>query len=450
MNDHDRNPKDQYLVRHEDKVHGPFDAKFIETMILAGVYPSSVSLTKIEEPSRAAFSEDQKHKTRAIPEKAAKGTEETPLMDDQRSLKDTSAPRMLMPEMPPSESSDIQMVMTATPTSALILGGSDQEESGRKIFGCLICLCGLIIAALLFIKGWPDFYGIEWKKSQRTSTPVVGPSASGEIASEPAPEAIANVVSPAILGAGELRKVIEVKLSPEEGMQFCYCQPSKFSMGSPKTEKLRDDDENQVDVTIGQGFWMAKSECTQAQWAAIVEGNPSHFKGPHLPVESVSWEDVQGFIGKFNDRKSLGIGWRMALPTEAQWEYACRADTTSVFNLGDFLTGKMANIDGNHPYGTNTIRANLAKTCLVGQYGSNSFGIFDMHGNVREWCGDRYSKMLSGGQDPAGETSGNSRVVRGGSWLDAAAVCRSANRLETDPGLRRYDLGFRPVIIRSK
>ena len=452
MNDHERNPKDQYLVHHENKVQGPFDAEFIETMILAGVYPSSVKTSKFEESPRVSFTEDQKHQTSAIPEKEAMGTEETPFLENQRSPADTSAPRMLRPEMPPSESSDIQSVTPATQEPALISSSSDQEKVGRKIGGCLLCLGGLIITALLIINGWPDFFGIDWKKSQITSTPMVGPSVSGEGESEKAPKPNANGVMErtSIMDSGELGKVIEAKLSTEEGMQFCYCPPGKFKMGSPKTEKLRDDDENQVEVTLSQGFWMAKTECTQAQWAAIVEGNPSHFKGPHLPVESVSWEDVQGFIGKFNDRTSLGIGWRMALPTEAQWEYACRARTTSIFNFGDFLTGKMANIDGNLPYGTKTKRANLGKTCLVRQYGSNSFGIFDMHGNVWEWCEDRYSKMLSGGQDPVGETSGDSRVVRGGSWLDAAGSCRSANRMEINQALRRYDIGFRPVLIRSK
>jgi formylglycine-generating enzyme required for sulfatase activity len=202
-----------------------------------------------------------------------------------------------------------------------------------------------------------------------------------------------------------------------------------------------------VQVGISQGFWLGQTEVTQGQWAAAMGSNPSEFKGDNLPVEKVSWEDVQVFIGKLNQSAPLPGRWKYALPTEAQWEYACRAGTESVFSFGNVLNGMEANCDGNFPYGTTQRGPHLVKTATVGSYQPNKWGLYDMHGNVYEWCVDWYGKKLHGGVDPVGASTGSYRVFRGGSWGDYAQFCRAADRGWSTLELRIIRLGFRVAAV---
>jgi len=230
--------------------------------------------------------------------------------------------------------------------------------------------------------------------------------------------------------------VMSIKFPGGAVMKFCYCPPGSFKMGSPPSEKGRGQDEDQVNVRLSKGFWMAQTECTQAQWVALMGGNPSGFKGDDLPVETVNWDDVHRFITKLNDAKTLPAGWKVALPTEAQWEYACRAGTKTAFSFGESLNAKQANFDNT-----------LAKTSTVASYPANAWGLYDMHGNVWEWCEDFYGDKLVGGTDPSGVPSGSGRVYRGGPWYDVGEYCRSAYRGRDAPDFRSNRLGFRLVAV---
>ena len=191
-------------------------------------------------------------------------------------------------------------------------------------------------------------------------------------------------------------------------MRFCYCPPGQFTMGSPSSEPGHEGDENQVSVEIREGFWMAETEATQEQWESVMGSNPSDFKGSTLPVEQVSWEDVQAMVKKLNQEARPPSGYRFALPTEAQWEYACRAGTETAYAFGNKLSKTDANFDSKG-------------TVPVKSYRPNPWGLYDMHGNVWEWCEDWYGERLRGGVDPRGESSGVHRVLRGGSWNNFAA-----------------------------
>ncbi|MDF1814904.1 MAG: CHAT domain-containing protein [Verrucomicrobiales bacterium] len=248
------------------------------------------------------------------------------------------------------------------------------------------------------------------------------------------------------------------------GIIFCWCPAGTFQMGSPVGEARREIDETLHDVTLTRGFWLAKYECTQAQWKAVMGRNPSHFKGDDLPVELVSWDSAQQYIAKLNGEDGPGNGLRFALPTEAQWEYGCRAGTTTAFSFGNVLDGSQANCNGNYPYGTNSKGPDLQKTSPVGSYGPNQWGLCDMHGNVNEWCEDWYGNdFYSPGQrDPKGPLVGSlpdtyrvanvdslspHRVRRGGAWRVIPMYCRSARRIgDGSRANRSNSLGFRLAV----
>jgi len=208
-------------------------------------------------------------------------------------------------------------------------------------------------------------------------------------------------------------------------LDLVLIRPGKFLMGSETAA-----DEKPVhEVTISQQFYLGKYEVTQAQWEAVMGSNPSYIKGASLPVEQVSWEDCQLFIEKLNGK---GVG-TFRLPTEAEWEYACRAGTT-----GDYA-GDLAELAW---YNANS----ESKTHPVGTKKPNPWGLYDMHGNVWEWCQDWYGTYSQEKQiDPKGAAGGSDRVFRGGSWYSSAYGCRSASRLWFWPSLRSFSLGFRLV-----
>ncbi|MBM4096714.1 MAG: hypothetical protein FJ261_08050 [Planctomycetes bacterium] len=236
------------------------------------------------------------------------------------------------------------------------------------------------------------------------------------------------------------------------GMKLVRIPKGKFLMGSPETEAVRDTDETQHEVILTKDFYLGVFEVTQAEYEKVMGDNPSRFKGAQLPVETVSWEDAFLFclkLSEFPEERKAGHVYR--LPAEAQWEYACRAGTTTPFHFGKALNGAQANCNGIYPYGTTTKGPNLGKTSAVGSYPANAWGLHDMHGNVWEWCADWYGGVYLAGSvtDPIGPATGSIRVYRGGSWRFDAVHCRSANRLRLDPSVRRNDLGFRVALSSS-
>ena len=220
------------------------------------------------------------------------------------------------------------------------------------------------------------------------------------------------------------------------GMEFKLIPAGTFTMGDASGE----DDETPHEVTLTKPFKMGVHEVTQAQYEQLMGTNPSEFKGADNPVETVNWDDAVDFCRRLSElpaEKKAGNVYR--LPTEAEWEYACRAGTTTRFSFGDDESelGDYAWFYGNtsHP---------------VGGKKPNAWGLYDMHGNVWEWCQDWYADYPSGSMtNPSGATSGSARVFRGGGWDDTAEDCRSAYRNRNDPSIRNYYFGFRVCLSPS-
>ena len=236
-----------------------------------------------------------------------------------------------------------------------------------------------------------------------------------------------------------------------------WIQPGEFMMGSPKDELERDDDEGpQHRVRLTEGFWLADTACTQALWLAVAGGaNPSSFKGElQNPVETVNWDDVQAFLKKLKD--ALDAVAEPMLPTEAQWEYACRASTKAPFSFGASVTTAQVNYDGNHPYGSSPKGEIRARTLPVKALPPNGWGLYQMHGNVWEWCADgertyAAAKGATAVENPIGpqeQGSEASRVLRGGSWAYGARDARSAYRNAIRRDGRDISIGFR-LALRS-
>ena len=228
--------------------------------------------------------------------------------------------------------------------------------------------------------------------------------------------------------------------APDLGLEMIWVKPGTFMMGSPKSEQGHRGNETQHQVTLSKGFYLGKHEVTQAQWERVMGSNPSKFKGADSPVENVTWTDAVAFCKKLAEMETkagrVPEGMAYQLPTEAQWEYACRAGTTTAYSWGDTITKTNANYDYDGKNG-------LGGTTPVGKYPANPWGFHDMHGNVWEWCADWYGDYPSGAvRDPLGPAVGSDRVVRGGCWSEKASDARCAIRDGSVPVLRDY-LGFR-------
>lgn len=236
------------------------------------------------------------------------------------------------------------------------------------------------------------------------------------------------------------------------GVEFARVPAGSFRMGSPTGEKDRLDTETPHTVRLTKGFWMGAHEVTQEQYARVMANRPAHFQGDKLPVEKVSFGEALEFCQKLSalaEEKAAGRKYR--LPTEAEWEYACRAGTSTPFSFGEALNGKQANHNGAQPYGTASAGPNLEKTTPVGSYAPNAWGLYDMHGNVWEWCADWYGPLeVDEAIDPSGADKGTGRVLRGGSWANAGKNCRAADRYGYDPTSRKNYLGFRVVLVLEK
>jgi formylglycine-generating enzyme required for sulfatase activity len=249
------------------------------------------------------------------------------------------------------------------------------------------------------------------------------------------------------------------------GMKLARIPAGSFVMGSPLDEPERTDKERPHKVTLTKPFYMGVYEVTQQEYERVMAGadgapNRSVFKGPRNPVENVEWQRARKFCQRLSalpEEKKAGRTYR--LPTEAEWEYACRAGTQTAFHFGNSLSSHQANFNGNYPTGA-AKGPYLRKTTEVGSYKPNAWGLYDMHGNVAEWCADWYDPKYYSDRpvtDPQGPRAGVVPtkfdnydqnffvVVRGGSWVDDARACRSAYRFRAMPNTQYRLIGFRVV-----
>ena len=282
-------------------------------------------------------------------------------------------------------------------------------------------------SAALLDESVRDYGKIEFQKTGSARKAAPGPVAAANVQANVQSNAQADDKAEA---SGERRSGTTKTITLPGGatMEMIWCAPGHFMMGSPLAERGRFDDEPQHQVTLTKGFWLGKFEVTQKQWQSVMGENPSKFKDPDRPVESVSWEDCNAFIRKLN----VELGGVARFPTEAEWEYACRAGNTSPIS-GTGLLSEMAWYDANSGNETHP----------VGKNHPNAWGFFDMHGNVLEWCYDWFGKFDAKATDPKGPSIGSFRVLRGGCWFFYARDCRSAYRLKRDPALRNAIFGFR-------
>ena len=258
----------------------------------------------------------------------------------------------------------------------------------------------------------------------------------------PLPDAatVKQTLTPAQLAVGD-------PIENSIGMVLVPIPAGEFLMGSPETEPGRVDDEVQHQVTLTKPFLLGVHEVTQGQWQAVMgttpwKGEKYVKEGDDYPATHVNWDDVVEFCRKLSEKE--GLEYR--LPTEAESEYACRAGTTTAYSFGDDTSelGEYA------WYNVNTFGAGQEYAHTVGQKRPNPWGLYDMHGNVWEWCSDWYEDYSSGSvTDPAGPSSGSSRVLRGGSWSFDAEFCRSALRFRGNPSFRYYRYGFRVALSPS-
>lgn len=228
--------------------------------------------------------------------------------------------------------------------------------------------------------------------------------------------------------------------------RFRWIPPGTFLMGSPSTELHHYADEIQFEVTLTRGFWMADTVCTQTLWDVVVAKKPSAFRdNKNNPVERVSWDDVQEFLTAL---RALMPGMNARLPTEAQWEYACRAGTTTPFSFGQNISTDQVNYDGSKPYADAPRSLFRRRTVPVKTLPQNPWGLYEIHGNVWEWCQDIYGDYpREPTTNPVGAKSGSGRVIRGGSWARGARGARSANRSNEERGASSEQIGFRFVVI---
>ena len=234
---------------------------------------------------------------------------------------------------------------------------------------------------------------------------------------------------------------------PAPGLRFVWLPAGSFTMGSPATEAERGADEGpQMRVTLSRGFYIGRYEVTQGEYLSVIGSNPSGFTGDtNRPVEKVSWNDAANYCAQLTARERtaerLPAGWAYRLPTESEWEYASRAGSTNRFSFGEDTDYSQL---GNYAwYNANSVSASHT----VGGKLSNTWGLYDVSGNVWEWCSDWYGVYLGGiVTDPQGAVSGSSRVIRGAGWNDVAGSCRLANRNYNTPTARDNRIGFRVVL----
>jgi formylglycine-generating enzyme required for sulfatase activity len=271
---------------------------------------------------------------------------------------------------------------------------------------------------------------------------VVFVAAFFAVAKEDKKQTPANAASKAATPA-PTEKTID--LGNEVSLTLVLIPAGEFDMGSPMEELKRDNDEAQHHIKLTKPFYMGKFEVTQLQYRVIMSENPSKFGGDKLPVDNVNWYEAARFLKKLSDK----TGMKFRLPTEAEWEYACRAGTKTAFNTGTTIDSDLANYDATEPYADGIIGKYLKRTTEVGSYKPNAFGLYDMHGNVWEWCSDIYDEdyyKVTPLTDPKGQAEGKPKVIRGGAWNEEAYKCRSADRNHRWPKDNQPMIGFRVVM----
>jgi formylglycine-generating enzyme required for sulfatase activity len=275
---------------------------------------------------------------------------------------------------------------------------------------------------------------------------------------------LAKAKVPAPTGARKRAVAKEEKnYQNEEGIELLWVKPGTFKMGSPKDEEGRFHYETQHKVTLTQGYWLAKTELTQAQWKAVTGNNPSTYASSGLtaPVENISWEEAMEYCRRLTDleraRRAIPPGWEYTLPTEAQWEFACRAGTETAYSFGNdpadlHKYGNYNEKTGNFPNADMAHDDGKEFSATVGSYPANKFGFHDMHGNVFEWCRDAMDPHPLTADYGAADTTdplgaiGSLRIYRGGGFNYTAHICRSAYRYAYPPSNRSLNLGFRPAL----
>ncbi|MEH2243041.1 SUMF1/EgtB/PvdO family nonheme iron enzyme [Nostoc sp.] len=255
------------------------------------------------------------------------------------------------------------------------------------------------------------------------------------------------IVVPRIWQSDSGKTTLVADLGNDITLEMVQIPGRTFMMGSPAGEAERDKDESPQHEVKVPGFFMGKYEITQAQYQVIMGNNPSNFKGEKRPVEQVSWDDAVEFCKKLSQK----TGKTYRLPSEAEWEYACRARTKTPFSFGETINTDLVNYNGNYPYGSVPKGEYRQQTTDVGKFAPNSFGLYDMHGNVWEWCQDVYNDNYQGApKDGNAWLTGkdnNIKLLRGGSWFSLARYCRSAFRGTNARANRGNVVGFRVVAV---
>jgi formylglycine-generating enzyme required for sulfatase activity/serine/threonine protein kinase len=395
------------------------------------------------------------------------------------------------PASPPPSSQDTQSPSsqrTVTPAPAPLPASATQPVRGAGFLagrpwlvpllaiGWLVLLAGLLLAFLIATRPQDTHVAGAPGRADGPGTPVPQPqpkqqpAAAGNLPKQPqapADKAVAPEAPPAAK-EGEPKAVLPAVLvraiTNSIGMRLALIPAGTFTMGSPLDEAGRRANEGpQHEVEITKPFYLGVYEVTQAQYRAVTGNNFSFFSPTgrgkakigiqdtdSFPVESVSWEDAVRFCERLSAQpEETQAGRLYRLPTEAEWEYACRGGAPlpyPVFHFGNSLSSRQANFNGNEPYGGARKHDYLQRTAKVGSYEPNGFGLFDMHGNVWEWCADWYDAdyyKASPRQDPLGPQIGTRRVLRGGSWSNGGKECRAAYRYWLGPGGRIQDFGFR-------
>ncbi len=301
-----------------------------------------------------------------------------------------------------------------------------RKQVAAVVAGIVLLSLGIGIGSWNPFRSEPDEYTVTLTPTATPAATVTATPAATPATPEPTPTPAASPIGTGI----PMRRV----------------PGGTFQMGSPTSEQGRSDAEGPPHQVTVPDFHMSKYEITQAQWKAVMGTDPSNFKGDDLPVENVSWNEAKEFCQKLS--RQTGKNYR--LPTEAEWEYACRARTTTPFAFGSSLSSEQANFNGEYPYGNAPKGVYRGKTMRVGSFKENKFGLYDMHGNVWEWCEDVWHDSYNGApSDGSAWLSGGDsslRVLRGGSWSSNGDACRAASRDWNAPGDRDDNVGFRVVV----
>ncbi|NEP79462.1 MAG: SUMF1/EgtB/PvdO family nonheme iron enzyme [Okeania sp. SIO3B3] len=311
---------------------------------------------------------------------------------------------------------------------------------------------GGFVAAMLTKDLWSGTSPENISTSQPTLEPSPSPEPITEPPASPQPEFPIQTFTTVrvnrrgeIISSREGKAEVMTENSNGVSLEMVKIPAGRFLMGSPGTEAERRDSEGPQHYVDVPEFFMGKYPVTQAQWSAVMGNNPSGFKGASRPVERVSWNDATEFCQKL----SQITGKKYSLPSESQWEYACRAGTTTPFYFGETITSELANYRGTYTYADEPEGIYRQETTDVGIFPPNSFGLYDMHGNVLEWCQDVWHDNYNGAptDGSAWETGGDSdrRLLRGGSWFNYSWNCRSARRLNYGAVYLYYSWGFRVV-----